>query len=140
IMHSRVRKKLGGELEDAGIESEEKLVRTYEEYEREQGPYDLTTGEHYTVGAGKLLSIIQELEDRYGGNMIARYFRAAREWQKVLRKRGATPVDRMAFYFSVAAAEDLFPYFKEKAFPGSDLRRTRSSATGMVIRDRYTVL
>ncbi len=122
VMHSRIRRKLGGETARRGRLGEKRLLRRWREYEEKNGPYDLSSGRNYAVGAGKLLYIINELESRHGGNLVRAYFRSARAWQRRLKARGVKPLDRMAFYFSAATGEDLFPYFRDLGLPVSSGR------------------
>ncbi|NLW50189.1 MAG: hypothetical protein GXY85_05005 [Candidatus Brocadiaceae bacterium] len=119
IMHSRVRQQLGGEAAERGRREEEQLLQRWRAYEAEHGNYDITTGTNYPVGAGKLLNALKELEELHGRDLLARYCRAARQWQAPLRARQVAAIDRMAFYFSIAAGRDLSGFFAARGFPVS---------------------
>ena len=111
LVQIRVKNKLGGEFARSVEGKEEQLIAHLRDYEEKHGVYDISSGEDLSAGRGKLLLIIRELESRYGEGIMPRYFAAARHWKDRPELRDVPPVDRIVFYFSMAAGDELAPYF-----------------------------
>jgi len=113
IVQIRIKRSMGGKYAKEAARCEKDITKAYRDYESKNGPYDLVKGNNWSVGEGKLLKIIRDLEARYGSGIMQRYFAAAKSSLGDEMRRRDMPLDRRVFvYFNHAAGEDLTDYFR----------------------------
>jgi len=107
----RVKTNLGGAFAESVAGELDRRIADYQSWERQHGVYDLMSETNHHVGGGKVMHIVQRLEQRYGPDIMKRYFAAARRLksQPVIASRSIQ--DRVVHYFSLATGEDQLPFF-----------------------------
>ncbi len=108
----KIKTALGGKFAESVRGELEKRIQDYQSWEQVNGPYDLTKETNHHIGGGKVMAILSALEQKYGKDVMKRYFAAAKQWKDHADVKNTPIVDRVVFYFSKATGEDQIPFFR----------------------------